>query len=111
MTPQFLAGLTVRVAAGGKTAVLLGWDNAARHVSQAVPGWLKAHNRRVQQEGGCRIVGCRLPSKRPWLNHIEPKWVQGKRASAEPDRQLGGDELQHRICTYYACELPEPIAQ
>jgi hypothetical protein len=39
------------------------------------------------------------------------KWVHGKRAIAEPDRKLGVDERKHRICTYYACELLEPIAQ
>ena len=41
----------------------------------------------------------------------EPKWVHGKRAIAEPDRKLPVDELQPRICTYYDCELLEPIAQ
>ena len=105
-----LAWLTAWVAAAGNTARLLVWDHAAWHVSQAVRAWLKAHNRRVKQEGGCRIVVCPLPSKRPWLNRIEPKWVHGKRAIAEPDRKLGVDELLHRICTSYECELLEPIA-
>ena len=50
-------------------------------------------------------------SKSPWLNRIEPKWVHGKRAIAEPDRKLGVDELKHRICAYYDCELLDPIAQ
>jgi len=94
-----------------KTALLLVWDNASWHVSQAVRAWLKAHNRRVKQAGGCRIVVCPLPSKSPWLNRIEPTWVHGKRAIAEPDRKLGVDELQHRICAYYDCELLEPITQ
>ncbi len=58
-----------------------------------------------------RVVVCPLPSKSPWLNRIEPKWVHGKRAIAEPDRKLRVEELKHRICTYYACELLEPIAQ
>ena len=57
------------------------------------------------------MVVCPLPIKSPWLNRIEPKWVHGKRAIAEPDRKLQVDELQHRICTYYECELLEPIAQ
>jgi hypothetical protein len=72
---------------------------------------VEALPRRVTQEGGCRIVVCRLPSKSPWLNSIEPKWVHGKRVIAEPDRKLGVDELKHRICTSYECELLEPIAQ
>src|SRR5215471_155940 len=34
-----------------------------------------------------------------------------KRAIAEPDRKLPVDELKHRICAYYDCELLESIAQ
>ena len=73
--------------------------------------WLKGHTRRVKRDGGCRIVVCPLPSKSPWLHRIEPKWVHGKRAIAEPDRKWGVDELKHRICAYYHCELLNPIAQ
>lgn len=111
VTTQFLQWVTDRLAAEGKTALLLVWDNASWHVSQAVRVWLKGHNRRVTREGGCRVVVCPLPSKSPWLNRIEPKWVHGKRAIAEPDRKLHVDELKHRICAYYDCELLEPIAQ
>ncbi len=99
------------MTAEGKTALLMVWAKASWHVSHAVRAWLKAPNRRVKREGGCRIVVCPLPSKSPWLNRIEPKWVHGKRAIAEPDRKLHVDELQHRICAYYDCELLEPIAQ
>ena len=91
--------------------LLLVWDNASWHVSQAVRAWIKAHNRHVKQAGGCRVVVCPLPVKSPWLNRIEPKWVHGKRAMAEPDRKLSVAELKHRICAYYGCELFEPIAQ
>jgi hypothetical protein len=111
VTTQCLGGLTERLAAEGKTALLLGWDNASWHVSQAVRAWLKAHNHRGKRDGGCRVVVCPLPIKSPWLNRIEPKWVHGKRAIAEPDRKLHVDELKHRICAYYDCELLEPIAQ
>jgi hypothetical protein len=99
------------VAAEGKTALVLVWDNASWHISHAVRAWLKAHNGRLKQEGGCRLVVCPLPRKSPWLNRIEPKWVHGTRAMAEPDRKLGVDELKHRLYTYYECELLEPIAQ
>ncbi len=111
VTIQFLQWVTARLAAEGKTALLLVWDNAAWHVSQAVRTWLKAHTRRGKREGGCRIVVCPLPIKSPWLNRIEPTWVHGKRAVAEPDRKVPVDELKHRICTYYACELLASIAQ
>jgi len=111
VTKQLLEWLTARLAAEGKTALLMVWDNASWHVSQAVRAWLKAHNRRVKRDGGCRVVVCPLPSKSPWLNRLEPKWVHGKRAIAEPDRNLHVDELKHRICAYDDCELLEPIAQ
>jgi DDE superfamily endonuclease len=111
VTTQFLEWLTARLAAEGKTALLMVWDNASGHVSQAVRAWLQAHHHRVKRDGGCRVVVCPLPIKSPWLNRIEPKWVHGKRALAEPDRTLGVAELQHRICAYYDCELLEPIAK
>jgi transposase len=111
VTPQFLGWLTARLAAEGKAALLLVWDHASWHVSQAVRAWLKAHNRCVKREGGCRVVVCPLPIKSPWLNRIEPKWVHGKRAIAEAERKLQVEELKHRICAYYHCELLESIAQ
>jgi hypothetical protein len=111
VTTQFLGWLTERLAAEGKTALLLVWDNASWHVSQAVRAWRKAHNRRVKRHGGCRVVVCPLPIKSPWLNRIEPKWVHGKRAIAEPDRKLSVAELKHRICAYYDCELFASITQ
>ena len=110
VTTQLLGWLTNRLAAEGNAALLMVWDNASWHVSQAVRAWLKAHNRGVKQQGGCRVVVCPLPSKSPWLNRIEPKWVHGKRAIAEADRKLGVDELKHRICAYYDSELLDPIA-
>jgi hypothetical protein len=111
VTTQLLAWLTAQWAAAGKRALLMVWDHASWHVSQAGRVWLQAQKRRVKQDGGCRIVVCPLPSKSPWLNRIEPKWVHGKRALAEPARKLCADELKHRICAYYECELLAPIAQ
>ena len=78
VTTQFLQWVTDRLAAAGKTALLMVWDQASWHVSQAVRAWLKAHKRRVKRDGGCRVVVCPLPIKSPWLNRIEPKWVHGK---------------------------------
>lgn len=109
VTTQFLAWLTERLATEGTTALLMVWDKASWPMSQAVRAWLKAHNRRVKRDGGCRVVVCPWPSKSPWLNRIEPKWVHGKRAIAEPDRKVSVDELKHRICAYYDCELLKPI--
>jgi DDE superfamily endonuclease len=87
ITTEFLADCCTRLAARGKTALLLVWDNASWHISKAVKSWIREHNRQVKQDGrGVRIITCPLPVKAPWLNPIEPKWVHGKRAVVEPAR-------------------------
>ncbi len=111
VTTQFLAWMLERLADEGKQALLMVWDNASWHVSKEVRSWVKAHNRRVKQEGGCRLLVCPLPSRSPWLNNIEPKWVHGKRAIAEPARKLNIQELKQRLSAHYKCELLEPIPQ
>ncbi len=104
LTTQFLAWCCDRLAAAGVTALLLVWDNASWHKSQVVRTWLRAHNRHVKQTGeGVRIIACLLPSKSPWLNPIEPKWVHGKRAVVEPARVLTAQEVAERVCAYYGC--------
>ncbi len=104
ITTQFLAWCCAKLAAEGKRALLLIWDNASWHVSKEVRAWIREHNRRVKRTGeGVRIVACYLPTKSPWLNAIEPKWVHGKRAVVEPDRLLTAAELIDRICAYYDC--------
>ena len=111
VTCDYLAWLAEKMAAQGKTALVLIWDNASWHISKIVKSWLKDHNRTVKQKGGCRLVVCFLPSKSPWLNNIEPKWVHGKRAIVEPTRTLTATELIERICGYYQCEHEAPIIQ
>lgn len=104
LTTQFLAWCSSRLAERGLRALLLVWDNASWHTSQTVRTWLRDHNRRVKQQGcGVRILPCRLPSKSPWLNPIEPRWVHGKRAVMEPARVLPAQELAERVCAYYGC--------
>jgi DDE superfamily endonuclease len=112
MTCAFLAWAAEQLAAEGIRVLALGWDNAAWHISQEVRAWLKDHNRRVKAAGrGCRLLVCRLPSRSPWLNAIEPKWVHGKRAVVEPARKLTAAELKQRLCEHYQCPLPQPLAQ
>jgi hypothetical protein len=98
VTTQYLAWCCERVAAAGKTALLLVWDNASWHISRAVATWITAHNREVKAAGaGVRIVSCPLPITSPWLNPIEPKWVHGKKRVVEPARLLTVDELETRV--------------
>jgi transposase len=105
VTIEFLAWCSAHLAAQGFTALVLIWDNASWHRSQAVRGWLRQHNQQVKRGAvGVRFVVCPLPSKSPWLNPIEPKWVHGKRAVSEADRLLRADELEARVYAYYGCQ-------
>ena len=117
VTTDFLAWCSQRLAAEGIIALFLMWDNASWHTSQYVRQWLQTHNREVKRTGqGVRFIACRLPSKSPWLNPIEPKWVHGKRAISEPVRLLTANELEQRVCSYYGCDceahliMPEKVA-
>jgi transposase len=102
LTTAFLDWCCAGLAARGKTALLLVWDNAGWHLSKAVRGWLRQHNRAVKQARcGVRIVVCFLPTKSPWLNRIEPHWVHGKRQLAEPARLLSADERERRVCAAF----------
>jgi len=104
LTSQFLDWCCARLNTMGKTALLLVWDNASWHLSQAVRTWIRGHNRRVKTRGaGVRILPCFLPTKSPWLNPIEPQWTHGKRRVLAPDRLLAAQELEARVCDYYAC--------
>ena len=104
ITTQFLAWCCARLAGEGKTALLLVWDNASWHVSKVVRGWIREHNRAVKRgEATVRIVVALLPSKSPWLNPIEPKWVHGKRWIVEPARLLTVEEIAARVCACFGC--------
>jgi len=102
ITTQFLTWCGDRLAAQGVTTLVLVWDNASWHVSTEVRRWLRAHNQRVHREGGIRIVPCFLPSKSPWLNPIEPKWVHAKRRVVEPARLLTATDLEDRVYGAFA---------
>lgn len=99
VTTQFLTWCCAKLETQGKRALLLVWDNASWHISREVQAWLRDHNRQVKQTGkGVRILECRLPSKSPWLNPIEPKWGHAKRRVVEPARLLPARELAERAC-------------
>lgn len=106
-----------KLHAAGKEALLLIWDNAAWHASHQVRTWIRDHNRQVKLQGrGVHIIACYLPSKSPWLNAIEAKWVHGKRRVCEADRLLTISELADRVCDAYDClhephlTIPEKVA-
>jgi transposase len=104
LTTQFLEWCCTQLQAQGKRAWLLIWDNASWHVSKQVRTWIREHNQQVRQEGkGVRILPFFLPTKSPWLNPIEPKWVHGKRAVVEPNALLSAKQLAERICAHFGC--------
>lgn len=105
VSTQVIEWVCEQLAKEGKRALLLVWDNASWHISQAVRDWIGAHNRQAKREGGVRIIRCQLPTKSPWLNRIEPHWVHGKRAVVQPERKLAAEELKQRISDYYGFEL------
>ena len=117
ITTQFLQWGCDHLQAQGKTAWLLIWDNASWHVSKLVRTWIREHNAQVKAEGkGVRMLPCFLPTKSPWLNPIEPKWVHGKRAVVEPGGLLSAQQLAERICSHFGCSyeshlvIPEKVA-
>jgi DDE superfamily endonuclease len=104
LSTQFLQWCCDHLAAEGKRAWLLIWDNASWHTSQMGRTWIRAHNQLVKQTGqGVRILPFLLPTKSPWLNPIEPKWMHGKRAVVEPDALLSTQQLAQRICSHFGC--------
>jgi hypothetical protein len=110
VTSEFLAWVCPKLAALGKRAVLVVWDNASWHRSQAVRRWLRDHNRRVNHAGaGIRIVSCQLPIQSPWLKPLDPHWGHGNRAVVEPDRLLSAAELSERGYAYCGCSQEEPV--
>lgn len=105
LTTRYLAWCCEKLAALGKKALRLIWDNASWHISQEVRSWIRTHNRQVKQQGkGVRIVACYLPSKSPWLNRIEPHWMHAKRTIVEPARLLTAHEVVQRVCSHFSCD-------
>jgi hypothetical protein len=102
LTIDYLHWCCDKLQTEGKQALLLIWDNASWHLSQAVKGWIRAHNQQVKHSrNGVRLLVCPLPTKSPWLNPIEPMWVHGKRRVAEHDAVLSPTELAERVCATF----------
>jgi hypothetical protein len=107
----FLTWVCPQVTAGGKTALLLVWENAAWQGSQAVRQWSGEHTQRGKREGqGSRSVTCPLPRQSPWLNPLEAHWGQGKRAVVDPPRLLTAAELVERGNAHFGCPHQQPLS-
>jgi hypothetical protein len=64
ISTQFLDWCCERLAAQGKRAWLLIWDNASWHISKIVCTWIREHNQQVKESTqGVRILPFRLPTQ------------------------------------------------
>lgn len=109
-TPRCLAWACERLAAAGKAALLLVWDNAAWPVSRAVRAGIAAHTRRAKATGhGARIVEGRLPTTSPRRNPLAPNWTHGKRRVVEPARLLPVEEQEDRVYAALGAEHTEHL--
>jgi transposase len=116
VTIAYLEWVCERMAMEGKRVLVLIWDNASWHISREVMSWIRAHNQKVLADrrigkAGVQLIPSFLPSKSPWLNSIEPKWVHGKRAVVEPASKLTAQHLAERVCDYYGCDHLEHLKQ
>jgi hypothetical protein len=112
ITTRFLSWCCQKLEALGKRVWVLIWDNASWHISREVKRWIGSHNRALKQgnKEGVRIVSCLLPKKSPWLNAMEPKWIDGKRKVVEPDGLLPAYELAGRVCAAFDCPHYEHLS-
>jgi transposase len=117
ITTQFLEWCCERLWIRSKRVLVLVWDNAPWHRSCAVRNWIKEHNWAVKQKGeGVRILVCWLPSKSPWLNPIEPKWLHAKGRVVEAKSLLSSQQLAQRVCDTFSSDyeahlsIPENVA-
>ena len=101
-TQEFLKWCCERIQALGKKTLLLIWDNATWHRSQAVEKWIGEHNQQIKNgREGVRIIKCALPYTSPWLNPIELHWIHAKRQVVEKGKLLTCQELMDRVNHYF----------
>ena len=70
VTEDYLAWLCERLAAEGKKALLLVWDNASWHISKRVRAWLKAHVKDNRSRRGLLKL---VSTRRSLLDYIKKK--------------------------------------
>ena len=98
---MFIVALLAVARAEGKRVVVVIWDNASWHKSQELRQWLRAYNQAAKGAGEPRLLTHLLPTKSPWLNPIEPRWVHAKRDVCEPKGELTPRELRRRLAVHF----------
>ena len=91
-----------------KRVVVVIWDQASWHKSQEIRQWVQEYNRQAKQQDDVRLLVWRLPTKSPWLNPIEPRWVHAKKAVVEPNGTLTATELKQRVSAHFQTKPYDP---
>jgi transposase len=97
----FVMGLLSLARQANKRVLVIIWDNASWHKSKDIRQWIRMYNHAAKASDDPRLIVHRLPTKSPWLNPIEPRWVHAKRAVCEPDGELTPAELRRRLCEHF----------
>ena len=98
-TWTFLRWLLRDAARRGKRWLLVIWDNASWH--KCLRGWASAYNRDAARRGETRLMLFFLPTRSPWLNPIEPRWMQCKRAIYSEETTPTVHQLTQSIHDYF----------
>jgi transposase len=104
-TLVFVSALLDIARREGKRMVIIIWDNASWHKSRQVGQWIRAHNQQARRHDDVRLLVYRLPTRSPWLNPMEPRWVHAKRQVCEPASPLSVCELQRRLHRHFGTEF------
>ena len=94
-------GLLAVARQENKHVLVVIWDNASWHKSKDIRQWIRAYNQAAKVANEPRLLVHHLPTKSPWLNPIEPRWVHAKRGVCEPDGDLTPAELRRRLCQHF----------
>lgn len=97
----FVMGLLTLARQENKRVLVVIWDNASWHKSKDIRQWIQAYNHAAKAAHEPRLIVHQLPTKSPWLNPIEPRWVHAKRGVCEPDSDLTPGELRRRLCEHF----------
>lgn len=97
----FVIGLLAVARQENKRVLIIIWDNASWHTSKDIRQWIRAYNHAAKDAHEPRLIVHCLPTKSPWLNPIEPRWLHAKRRVCEPNGELSAPVLRQRLCRHF----------
>lgn len=85
----------------GHTVLVWVWDAATWHTAHELLGWIRAHNRQVQQQGaGVKIVPVCQPVHAFWLNPVDAI-IRHTKGRVLPCRQFASQTAQRAALDRY----------